>query len=238
MPETRRVHELACAGRGQADVMASGFSRLRRRLLSTGATYESMDSVCRDALQVEALVHTRARCQQDFDSSKETLALLGLARTLPPCAFCSFSERKRSGACQPNRAHSEQPAPAMERALAPRAWQAGRRDPRGDPPTTYRHLWRCEQDADSLRREARGLGPCQRRRLGSAAPRCQRARALDPRNAAGAWTNAAQLERACFQQQRTRGRSLRDRPTPALFCRSHEICPLNPFLSPIKTTSK
>jgi hypothetical protein len=72
--------------------MARGSSRGRRRLLGIDATYESMDSVCRDALQVPALVHTRARCQQDFDSSKQTLALLGLASTLPPCALCSYTD--------------------------------------------------------------------------------------------------------------------------------------------------
>jgi len=77
--------------------IARGSSRGRRRLLSMhlhvdSVTYNSVDSICRDALEVEALVHTRARCQEAFVRSNETLALLGLSRQLPPCALCSLAD--------------------------------------------------------------------------------------------------------------------------------------------------
>jgi hypothetical protein len=74
--------------------MARGFRRVGRRLLGIDETrtYRSVDSVCRDALQIEGLVHTRARCQEAFDRSNETLVLLGLARQLPPCALCSVAD--------------------------------------------------------------------------------------------------------------------------------------------------
>jgi hypothetical protein len=78
--------------------MVRGFRRVRRRLLGVGsepssvATYRSMDSVCRDALASDALLFTRALCQAAWDASNETLALLGLQRQLPPCAFCSLAD--------------------------------------------------------------------------------------------------------------------------------------------------
>jgi hypothetical protein len=79
--------------------LARGFRRVGRRLLgadtptaTTAVTYRSVDSVCRDALQLEGLVHTRARCQEAFERSNETLVLLGLAQQLPPCALCSVAD--------------------------------------------------------------------------------------------------------------------------------------------------
>lgn len=78
------------------EFLARGFRRVRRRLLGVDEprtfTYRSLDSVCRDALLLEALVHTRASCQEAFERSNETLALLGLTRQLPPCALCSFTD--------------------------------------------------------------------------------------------------------------------------------------------------
>lgn len=75
--------------------MARGFSRVRRRLLQTPSpptTYQSEDSVCRDALASEALPFTRLSCQKAFDASNATLVLLGLDRQLPPCALCSYAD--------------------------------------------------------------------------------------------------------------------------------------------------
>jgi hypothetical protein len=79
--------------------LARGFRRVRRRLLSDGGTadaraytYRSQDSVCRDALASDALLFTRASCQAAFDASNVTLALLGLERQLPACAFCSLAD--------------------------------------------------------------------------------------------------------------------------------------------------
>jgi hypothetical protein len=69
--------------------MARGFSRVRRRLLQTPSppdTYQSEDSVCRDALASEALPFTRLSCQKAFDAGNATLVLLGLAKTRTPGA--------------------------------------------------------------------------------------------------------------------------------------------------------
>jgi hypothetical protein len=97
---------------------ARGSRRVRRRLLAhDGAdgqvyTYRSMDSVCRDALLSDALRYTRASCQEAFDASNATLALLGLERQLPPCALCSFADALEAARHNPV---------AVLRLLSPRA---------------------------------------------------------------------------------------------------------------------
>ena len=75
--------------------LARGFRRVRRRLLGDETrifTYRSMDSVCRDALLSNTLYYTRISCQEAFENSNQTLALLGLDRQLPPCTLCSFAD--------------------------------------------------------------------------------------------------------------------------------------------------
>ena len=76
--------------------MATGFRRLRRRLLAADGQhvfdYKTVDSTCRDALNSDLFPYTRIRCQQAFDASNATLALLGLDRQLPACTLCSFAD--------------------------------------------------------------------------------------------------------------------------------------------------
>lgn len=73
-----------------------GFRSAGRRLLADGGregtSYTSVDPACLDALVSDSLPHTRASCQALFESSRATLALLGLERQLPPCALCSFDD--------------------------------------------------------------------------------------------------------------------------------------------------
>ena len=76
-----------------------GYSRARRRLLSVGIdqdtgseSYTSMDPTCRDALVSENLPYTRASCQANYESSKATIAQLGLQQLLPQCSLCSFTD--------------------------------------------------------------------------------------------------------------------------------------------------
>ena len=77
--------------------IARGFRRTRRRLLGAGDaaqdfTYQTVDSVCRDALVTDSMLHTRISCQEAFDASNATLVFLGLHRQLPPCTLCSFAD--------------------------------------------------------------------------------------------------------------------------------------------------
>ena len=76
--------------------MATGFRRLRRRLLAADGqhvfNYKTVDSTCRDALNSDLFPYTRIRCQEAFDASNATLALLGLDRQLPACTLCSFAD--------------------------------------------------------------------------------------------------------------------------------------------------
>jgi len=78
--------------------LVRGYRSSGRRLLASGdrapdsTNYTSVHPACLDALVSDSLPHTRASCQALFDSSSATLALLGLARQLPPCALCSFDD--------------------------------------------------------------------------------------------------------------------------------------------------
>ena len=77
--------------------MAHGSRRTRRRLLATDAQarvfdYETVDSTCRDALHSDLFPYTRIRCQEAFDASNATLALLGLHRQLSACTLCSIAD--------------------------------------------------------------------------------------------------------------------------------------------------
>lgn len=70
-----------------------GYNRFGRRLLSTEkGAYTSLDPACRDALESEALPHTRASCQAQFEMSRATLQMLSLDKQLPACALCSVAD--------------------------------------------------------------------------------------------------------------------------------------------------
>ena len=81
--------------------MVRGFRVVGRRLLNAESneetfTYSTLDPICRDALGMKSMVHTRVSCQKMYDASRNTLQLLGMQELLPYCAFCSLADVQQS----------------------------------------------------------------------------------------------------------------------------------------------
>jgi len=82
--------------------MVRGFRAVGRRHLQTPLhdgeeklpeiSYTTKDPICRDALTIQEMIHTRKACQDTFDHSIATLKLLNLHTDVSPCALCSFSD--------------------------------------------------------------------------------------------------------------------------------------------------
>lgn len=90
---------------------AAGAYGPARRLLAAPEDHErffapagavwSRDPLCRDALRSPALAETRAACAEALRRSNATIAELGLARALPPCALCSVADAAHAAANSP-----------------------------------------------------------------------------------------------------------------------------------------
>ena len=99
---------LVRGGRGAAGTTGdAGTSGGRRRLLEAPAPAEpapavwSRDPLCRDALRTPALAETRSACAAALRRSNQTIAALGLERSLPPCALCSLADAVHAAETNP-----------------------------------------------------------------------------------------------------------------------------------------
>ena len=81
--------------------LVRGYRTVGRRLLQAestpaGVLYETLDPLCRDALAMPQLSHTRQACRKAYLDSVATLTQLDLLQHIHECALCSLSDLKES----------------------------------------------------------------------------------------------------------------------------------------------
>ena len=81
--------------------LVRGYRTVGRRLLQAESTpagvfYETLDPLCRDALAMPQLSHTRQACRKAYLDSVATLTQLDLLQHIHECALCSLSDLKES----------------------------------------------------------------------------------------------------------------------------------------------
>ena len=82
------------------------FLSYRRHLLfdqADPAKYASLDALCQDALLSSTLLHVQEECEARMVYAHETLRLMRMQDTLPPCIFCSTADLSHAIAQDPAR---------------------------------------------------------------------------------------------------------------------------------------